>query len=128
MKIAINQFNPIIGDIEGNCSKILDGYRKAVKDNADIAIFPELAVCGYPPLDLVEKKEFREKVLKASEELAKATTGVGLLLGTITEDLDEKVGTGIYNSAMLCFDGKIQFVQNKTLMRLGQSIRRLLPK
>jgi NAD+ synthetase len=64
----------------------------------------------------VEKKEFRERVLKASEELAKATSGVGLLFGTITEDLDERVGTGIYNSAMFCFDGKMQFVQHKTLI------------
>lgn len=116
MKIAINQFNPIIGDIEGNCRKILEGYRRAVEDNADLAIFPELAVCGYPPLDLVEKKEFRQRVIKASQELAKTATDIGLLFGTITEDLDEKVGTGIYNSAMLCFDGKIQFVQNKTLI------------
>lgn len=116
MKIAVNQFNPVIGDIEGNSRKILEGYKRAVEDNADIAVFPELAVCGYPPLDLVEKKEFREKVIEAGEKIAAATTKTALLFGSITEDNEENVGTGVYNSAVLCFDGKIQFVQNKTLI------------
>jgi NAD+ synthase (glutamine-hydrolysing) len=116
VKIAVNQFNPVIGDIEGNSGKILEGYRRAAADNADIAVFPELAVCGYPPLDLVEKKEFREKVIQAAEEIAALTSKTALLFGSITEDEEESVGTGIYNSALLCFDGKIQFVQNKTLI------------
>ena len=116
MKISVNQFNPIIGDIEGNCRKILEGYRRAVKDNADIAVFPELAVCGYPPLDLVEKKEFREKVNIASNKIAQETGSVALLFGSITENVEERVGTGIYNSAILCYDGKIQFIQDKTLI------------
>ena len=116
MKIAVNQFNPVIGDIEGNSEKILEGYRKAVEDKADIAVFPELAICGYPPLDLVEKKEFREKVINAGKKIAAATTKTALLFGSITEDNEETVGTGIYNSAILCFDGEIQFIQNKTLI------------
>ena len=116
MKIALCQFNPIIGDIEGNKKKILEGYQKGVKDNADVVILPELALCGYPPLDLVEKKEFRTAVLKAGEEIALQTNGVGLIFGTITEDYEDNIGTGIYNSAMMCYDGKIQFVQNKTLL------------
>jgi len=116
MKIAVNQFNPIIGDIEGNLKKILDGYKKSVDDKADIAVFPELAVCGYPPLDLVEKKEFRRKVIDAAERIASLTKDTALLFGSITEDEEELTGTGIYNSALLCFNGKIQFVQNKTLI------------
>lgn len=116
MKIAVNQFNPVIGDINGNLEKIIDGYKKAVDDYADIAVFPELALCGYPPLDLIEKKEFRDKVIDAAEKIASITGEVALLFGSITEDIDEKVGTGIYNSAILCFNGKIQFVQNKTLI------------
>ena len=116
MKIAVNQFNPLIGDIEGNSAKIIEGYNKALEDGADLCIFPELAVCGYPPLDLVEKKEFRERVKTASEKIAAVTREAGLIFGTITEDLEENVGTGIYNSAMLCFNGSVQFVQNKTLI------------
>jgi NAD+ synthetase len=116
MKIAICQANPIIGDISGNSEKIINGYGKAEQDGADLVIFPELFLCGYPPLDLVEKKEFRDAVLKASEEIARVTSKVGLIFGSITEDFTDTVGTGVYNSALLCYDGKIQFVQNKTLI------------
>lgn len=115
MKIALCQANPIIGDIEGNKKKILDGYERGVKDQADLVIFPELFLCGYQPQDLIEKKEFRDAVTKAADEIASFTKEVGLIFGTITEEFDN-VGTGIYNSAALCYNGKIQFVQHKTLL------------
>ena len=115
MKIALCQINPIIGDIEGNKEKIIKGYARAGKDNVDLVIFPELALCGYPPLDLVEKKEFRETLRKAAQTIAEKTSDVGLIFGSITEDPDE-VGTDIFNSAILCYAGKIQFIQNKTLI------------
>ncbi len=115
MKIALCQANPIIGDIEGNKAKILEGYSKGLQDEVDLVIFPELFLCGYPPQDLVEKKEFREAVINATKVIAEKTKDVGLLFGTITEEYDN-VGTGVYNSAALCYDGKLQFVQNKTLL------------
>ena len=115
MKIALCQIDPIIGNLAYNKQKILDGYKKAIEAKADLAIFPELSLVGYPPLDLVEKKEFRNAVIEAAQEIASQTENVGLLFGTITEDYD-KIGTDIHNSAILCFDGKIQFVQNKTLI------------
>ncbi|MCX7798620.1 MAG: NAD+ synthase [Melioribacter sp.] len=116
MKIAICQYNPIIGDINGNKEKILKGYNKGINDGADLVVFPELFLCGYPPLDLVEKKEFRDAVINATEDIAKQTTSVGLIFGTITEDYEELVGTGVYNSAALCYDGNVQFVQSKSLI------------
>lgn len=115
MKIAICQVNTIVGDIEGNKKIILENYAKAIQDNADLVIFPELCLTGYPPLDLVEKKEFRFAVQNAANEIASKTNDVGLLFGSITEDEDD-VGTNVFNSAILCYDGKIQFVQNKTLI------------
>jgi NAD+ synthetase len=115
MKIAVCQINPIIGDIEGNKEKILNSYEKGVKDSADLVVLPELSLCGYPPLDLVEKREFREKIALAAQKIAEETSETGLIFGSITEDYDE-VGTGVYNSAILCYQGKIQFVQNKTLI------------
>ncbi|MCK5591354.1 MAG: NAD+ synthase, partial [Candidatus Pacebacteria bacterium] len=115
MKISLCQINTIIGDIEGNKDKILKGYKQGVKDKVDLVIFPELAVCGYPPQDLIEKKEFRSAVNKATEKIAAQTGEVGLLFGTITEEFDN-VGTGIYNSAVLCFNNQIRFTQNKTLL------------
>jgi len=116
MKIAVCQYNPIIGDIKGNKEKILNGYKKAIEGKADLVVFPELFLCGYPPQDLVEKKEFRDELISTSNEIARITTDVGLIFGSITEDYEDNIGTNIYNSALLCFDGKIQFIQNKTLI------------
>lgn len=115
MKIALCQIDPIIGDLKYNTKKILDGYKKAVNAGVHLAIFPELSIVGYPPLDLVEKKEFRDAVDEAALEIASATNDVGLIFGAITEDND-LIGTDIHNSALLCFNGKIQFVQHKTLI------------
>ena len=115
MKIALCQIDPIIGHLEYNKQKILDGYKKAIEAKADLAIFPELSLVGYPPLDLVEKQEFRTAVNNTAKEIALQTKKVGLIFGAITEDND-KIGPDIHNSAILCFDGKIQFVQHKTLI------------
>ena len=115
MKIALCQIDPIIGNLEYNKKKILDGYKKGVYAKVDIVIFPELSLVGYPPLDLVEKQEFRNAVNKATQEIAAATGDVGLLFGAITEDYD-KIGTDIHNSAIFCYGGKVQFIQNKTLI------------
>ncbi len=115
MKIALGQINPIIGDIEGNKKKILDVYFKACSDDAELVIFPELAICGYPPQDLIEKQLFRTRVRQATEEIASKTGDTGVVFGTITGEYDS-VGTGIYNSAVLCYNGQVQFTQNKTLL------------
>ena len=115
MKIALCQINTIIGSIQYNKTKIIEGYKKGVKDGVDLVIFPELALVGYPPLDLVEKKEFRDAVQKAANEIASLTSDVGLLFGSITEG-DDHIGTDIHNSAVLCFNGEIQFVQHKSLI------------
>lgn len=115
MIIALCQVNSIIGDIAFNKKKIIDGYQKAIEDKAELVIFPELILTGYPPLDLVEKKEFRSAVVNAAFEIASQTKEVGLLFGSITED-DDNIGTDIHNSALLCYNGKIQFVQHKSLI------------
>lgn len=115
MKIALCQINPIIGDIEGNKKKILEGYQKGIDSGADLVILPELALTGYSPQDLIEKEEFRSIVKNTTEEIASQTISIGLIFGTISEELDN-VGTGLYNSAVLCYDGKIQFTQHKTLL------------
>lgn len=115
MKLALCQIDPIIGNLEFNKKKILDGYKRGVEAGVDIVIFPELSLVGYPPLDLVEKKEFRLAANNTANEIASQTNSVGLIFGSITED-DDLVGTDVHNSALLCYDGKIQFVQHKTLI------------
>jgi NAD+ synthetase len=115
MKIAVAQINSIIGDLENNKNKILAEYRKGAAEGAELVVFPELALIGYPPLDLVEKKEFRSKVADIHREIASLTGETGLLFGSITE-AEEKIGTNIFNSAIMCHNGEIRFVQNKSLI------------
>jgi NAD+ synthase (glutamine-hydrolysing) len=115
MKIAVGQINTIIGDLEYNKQKILDAYAKGIRDGADIIILPELALTGYPPLDLLEKREFRLKVMEIAEQIASRTGETALIFGSITED-DDLIGTDIHNSALLCFKGQIQFIQHKSLI------------
>ncbi len=115
MKIALCQINTVIGDIENNKKKIIDGYKQGTKDGADLVIFPELALVGYPPLDLVEKSEFRKAVNKAAAEIAGITGDTGLIFGAVTEG-DDLVGTDIHNSALLCYNGKLRFTQHKSLI------------
>ncbi|OQY74460.1 MAG: hypothetical protein B6D45_06930, partial [Ignavibacteriales bacterium UTCHB3] len=137
MKIAVCQINSIIGDIEGNKKKIIDGYKQATSNGADLAVFPELALVGYPPLDLVTKNYFRKKCAEATEEIGKLTNNTtALIFGSITEsdiaglsqkndgehkaDGSEKAekekATTIFNSALFCFRGEIKRVINKTLI------------
>ncbi len=115
MKIALCQTNTIIGDLDFNKAKIIEGYNKALQDSVDLVIFPELSLVGYPPQDLVEKKEFRDEVNKAAKEIALITGEVAILFGAITEN-NHLTGTAVHNSALLCYNGKIQFVQHKTLI------------
>jgi len=115
MKIALCQLNSIIGNLDFNKNKIINGYKKGVESGADLVICPELSLVGYPPRDLVEKSEFREAVKDHILEIAKITNDVGLIFGAITED-DDLIGTNIHNSAILCYEGKVQFIQNKSLI------------
>ena len=115
MKIALCQLNSVIGNLEFNKQNILEGYKRGVEAGADLVISPELSLVGYPPRDLVEKSEFRLAVKNAMNEIAKSTKDIGLIFGSVTED-DDLIGTNIHNSALLAFNGKIQFIQNKSLI------------
>ena len=72
MKIALAQFNPTIGDFEGNSKRILEMAREAHDKGAELAVFSELCLCGYPPQDLVERSSFVEHNQKELLRLAKA--------------------------------------------------------
>ncbi|MCL5029348.1 MAG: NAD+ synthase [Bacteroidetes bacterium] len=115
MKIALVQIDTVIGDIKNNKQKIIEGYQQGANDGVELVIFPELSLVGYPPQDLVEKEEFRQAAINASKEIASITGKTGLIFGTITER-DDLIGTDIHNSALLCFEGKVQFTQHKTLI------------
>ncbi|MCD4834152.1 MAG: NAD+ synthase [Bacteroidales bacterium] len=115
MKIALAQLNYHIGNFEKNTSKILDQIEKAKNDHVDLIIFSELSVCGYPPQDLLEKKSFIEQCEIAVEEIAPHCTDIAVIIGSPTLNHHQK-GKRLYNSAIFIADGKVKFVQNKTLL------------
>lgn len=115
MRIALGQINTVIGDFSGNSDKIIDFARRARDIGADLILFPELSICGYPPRDLVERPSFVEGNWQAAEKIARETQGINVICGLVTQ---AKSGTGksVLNSAALLRDGKIAFVQSKRLL------------
>jgi NAD+ synthase/NAD+ synthase (glutamine-hydrolysing) len=117
VKIALAQINPTIGDFTGNIEKILDFTRKAAEGRADLVLFPELAVCGYPPADFLEKPSFVARSEEAVAEIAQATAELNIagIVGYVTP---APPGTGkrVMNSAALVRGGEVAFVQSKMLL------------
>ena len=117
MKIALCQINTTIGDFAGNQSKVLDSLRRAEGGGAQIAIFPELVTTGYPPRDLLENPEFIQHNLESARQIAAATGNkTAAVFGFVDKKTGDHVGRGIYNAAAFAYDGKIQFIQHKTLL------------
>ena len=83
MKIALAQLNTTVGDLRGNCGKILDAYQRAVRTGAALVVTPEMAVTGYPPRDLLAKRRFVEDNLRALDELAAQIGPTPLVVGYV---------------------------------------------
>ena len=115
MKIGILQLNFTVGDFTKNSERVLVGYGEAVGRGADLAVAPELGLCGYPPRDLLHRVDFLQAHDRALRELAKKIGKVPLLIGGI-EKSKEKAGRPLHNSAFLLQQGKIQVVARKALL------------
>lgn len=117
MKIALAQINPTVGDFDGNARKILEFTKRAEQGAADLVLFPELAVCGYPPADLLEKPAFVARAGQVIEEIAlqTASTRMAIICGYVTP---ARQGTGkhVMNSAALLRNGRVEFTQSKMLL------------
>ena len=109
LKISLAQINPTVGDLAGNTRKILEYVTQAQKAGAELVVFPELAVCGYPPEDLLLKKHFVADNIKALDALAKKIHGISVIMGFVDSD----AGGKIYNAAAIISDGKVQDVYYK---------------
>jgi len=109
LKISLAQINPTVGDLAGNTRKILEYTALAQKTGAQLVVFPELAVCGYPPEDLLLKKHFVADNIKALDALAKKVRGISVITGFVDSD----AGGKIYNAAAIISDGKLQGVYYK---------------
>ncbi|MCU0375172.1 MAG: NAD+ synthase [Chitinophagaceae bacterium] len=115
MKIALAQQNYHIGNFEANTRKILDAIEQARSRQADLVVFSELCVCGYPPRDFLEFDDFIDKCREAVNDIAAATQGIGVIIG-VPERNPVKAGKDLFNSAMLLYNGKVEAVVHKTLL------------
>ena len=118
MKIALAQINPTVGDFQGNTRKILEFAGRAAESGVELVMFPELAVCGYPPADLLEKRTFLDQAMQAVGELQGWTAEAGrpaILCGTVmpAEAVDGKT---VKNVAVLLQGGEMRATQQKTLL------------
>ncbi len=111
VKVLLCQINPIVGDIEGNTKKIIE-IIKSHRD-AKILIFPELAICGYPPKDLLFQKDFIEETQKAIDKIAKEVEDSYVIVGTPTKSHHV---SKLFNSAIIFHRGKIREIIHKTLL------------
>jgi len=115
MKIALAQINTIIGDFEYNTTKMLQFTEEAKRKGADIIVFPELAVTGYPPRDFLEFSDFIKKAENSIEQLKKASNNIAIVVGT--PSLNPVIeGKDLYNSVVFLHEGKEIYRQHKTLL------------
>ena len=115
MKIALAQLNFHIGDFEGNLNKMLRAVMDADERGADLIVFTELATCGYPPRDFLEFNDFIRLAEESIQTLAHASDHIGIVLGSPTVNPVVE-GKDLYNSAYFLYEGKVQFVQHKSLL------------
>ena len=115
MKLALAQINTTVGDLVSNEAKIAAAYDKALAAGCDLVLTPELAITGYPPRDLLQKKHFVAQNLDSLERLAGKTGRTGLLVGFVGDHRSEP-GRDLTNSVALLRHGKVVAIRHKTLL------------
>src|SRR3954447_9237101 len=114
MRLALAQINPIVGDLDGNRATILERLDAARAAGADLVLFPELAVTGYPPEDLLLRPGFVRAAERSLEEIARETRGIAAVVGTPYFDRD------LFNAAAVCAGGEVKaFVKKRFLPNYG---------
>ncbi len=107
MRLALAQINSVVGDIDGNAASVVDWLGRAREANADLVLFPELVVTGYPPEDLLLRPGFVRAARRAVDEIAKATHGITVLVGAPYLDTD------LYNACFILARGEVRGVYRK---------------
>jgi NAD+ synthase (glutamine-hydrolysing) len=115
VKIALGQINTTIGDFSGNTAKIIEYSERARAAGASVILFPELAICGYPPRDLVEKPSFVQQNWQALENIKSSARGITVITGLVTK-AEAQTGKSVLNSAAVIRDGKLEMLQSKMLL------------
>lgn len=115
MKIALAQQNYHVGNFEDNTRKIIAGIEEAKKSRADIVVFSELSVCGYPPRDFVEFNDFINKCYDCIELIRKHTDNIGVIVGS-PERNSVKEGKDLFNAAWFLYNNQVHGIARKTLL------------
>ena len=110
VRLALAQIDSVVGDLEGNAAKIVDWLGRAREEGADLVLFPELAVTGYPPEDLLLRPGFVRAARRAVEKIAGATRGIAALVGAPHLDAD------LYNACFVLAGGEIRDVYRKRFL------------
>src|SRR5919204_302912 len=110
MRLALAQINTVVGDLDGNGERILKRLEEAKAEGADIVLFPELAVTGYPPEDLLLRPSFVAAARAKAEELARSARGIVALIGVPWFDRD------LYNACAVCAAGEMKAVYRKRFL------------
>ena len=108
VRIALGQFNATVGDLAGNVAKMKEIWARAMAAGADLVAFPEMAICGYPPEDLVYKRQFIQDTRAALEDLAAACNKKTVVVGFVESDEH-----GLYNAAAVIQKGRIVHTYHK---------------
>jgi len=119
VKIALAQINPTVGDFTGNARKILAFTQRAQEAGAELVMFPELAACGYPPADFLEKDSFVERASEVLVQIAAEATADGriaVLCGGVMPAAATVAGKRVRNVAALLQHGRVTFLQQKRLL------------
>jgi len=115
MKIALAQINTTVGDIYGNRDRAIRAMEEAKAAGANLTVFPELCLTGYPPRDLIGLHGFVDSNLEALQQIADRTEGLGVVIGFLDRSR-KKEGRDFHNAAAFLSEGKIQAVTYKTLL------------
>ncbi|MCO5265615.1 MAG: NAD+ synthase [Lentimicrobium sp.] len=115
MKIALAQLNYLIGDFKGNASKIADSIKKAKDDGAELVVFAELALTGYPPRDFLEFDDFIQQSELFMKEIAAECVGIAAIVGAPSRNLTGR-GKPLFNSAWILYDGEVKHMVHKSLL------------
>jgi NAD+ synthase (glutamine-hydrolysing) len=107
MRLALAQINSVVGDVDGNAAKVVDWLERARGENADLVLFPELVVTGYPPEDLLLRPGFVRAARRAVEGIAKAAHGVTAMVGAPHLDAD------LFNACFVLAHGEIRCIYRK---------------
>lgn len=115
MKVAAAQINPTVGDIQGNLQKILTNLGRAKELGAQIILFPEMCLTGYPPYDLLTRSSFVDANIAALSELAPKVKGLTAVVGYVEKNVTAE-GRPLYNAAAVIENGEIAYVTYKSLL------------